>query len=576
MFTQHLFTPLAARECWRVGALVLSAVVLSACVAKDTTSSSTATSSSSVPVSSQTPPSSVAPSSVSSVSSSAVSSAIMVSSSVVMSSSSVMPSSSSMAPASSSLVAMSSSSMAVSSSSSSTDAGPPLVSCEWVAAFNGNNLEVNTFSITNSDTRTVNSWTITLDFGAGNLNGYNNKVYADAAKQIELGTVTREGNSLVLKIEGGMVAPMTVQNIYGFSINPAGISNVPACVLKTKVEGYDDSSGGVVFIPVPQEELDMYFREYACGVGYTALGNGGWPACFRTQDGQAVCFANGQSRVLQWNADKTPVSNVMQVSGMDSDYAVVITSDGAAYQMKTDIGIIPDKDLIVKSGAITVSAGFQSRGCIILDAGAKRDLICTEEKKPWARPKLPEDFDVVQVSASYKMNCALNTKGEVWCWGHPDAATEIITETPSRMPFNEPMVNVSADQTTVCGVSYTGNPKCITDKFVPGYVPGGEPIPNSAAGLFLAEGFEPNAAFFHGAYNRGVVVRKDGTAFYYTKALADAGTGKALGLTDVIAGGGKRDSIVVMTADGNIYAVNDGASKRVGDYKAQNPICPRQ
>ena len=452
-----------------------------------------------------------------------------------------------------------------------------MVSCEFIATNNnGNSFSIEAFNIINSDVRAVDSWTITLDFGAGNINGYNNTVYADADQKIELGTVRREGNSLVLKIDGGMIPAMSMQAIYGFGINPAGISGVPECALKVKVEGYDDSFGSGGFISAPQEELDLYFADHPCGVGYTALGNGGWPACFRTEDGQAVCKNGTSLFTLKWTTDKTPVSDVMQVTGMGSDLALVITADGAAYRAKIDIGVDPEKDKIVASGAITASAGFTPRGCIMIDAGNKRDLVCTDKGDKWERPTLPEDFDVVQLSASYKMNCALNTKGEAWCWGHPDALRDIITDTPSRMPFNEPLINISADQSTICGVSYSGNPKCLLDQFVPGYVKTGESIPDSSSGLYLATDFEPNAAFFHGAYNRGVIVRKDGTGVYYTKSLADSGSPIALGIDDIIAAGGKRDQISVMTAAGDIYSVNGGSANKVTEYKAQNPLCPLQ
>lgn len=452
-----------------------------------------------------------------------------------------------------------------------------MVSCELIATNNnGNSLDIEAFNIINSDVRAVDSWTITLDFGAGNINGYNNTVYADANQQIELGTVRREGNSLILKIDGGMIPAMSMQEIHGFSINTAGISGVPECGLKVKVEGYDDSFGSGGFISVPQEELDLYFADHPCGVGYTALGNGGWPACFRTEDGQAVCKNGTSLFTLKWTTDKTPVSDVMQVTGMGSDLALVVTADGAAYRAKIDIGVDPEKDKIVAAGAITASAGFTPRGCIMIDAGNKRDLVCTDKGDKWERPALPEDFDVVQLSASYKMNCALNTKGEAWCWGHPDAIRDIITDTPSRMPFNEPLINISADQSTICGVSYSGNPKCLLDQFVPGYVKTGESIPDSNSGLYLATDFEPNAAFFHGAYNRGVIVRKDGSGVYYTKSLADSDSPITLGIDNIIAAGGKRDQISVMTAAGDIYSVNGGSASKITEYKAQNPLCPLQ
>ena len=523
--------------------LALPALVLTACVAEPT------------PSSSSTAVLSSANSSVEMSSSESSSSSLAVSSSA----------------------AVSNPSVSSSSESSSSEAGPPMVACEFAAnTGNGNEFIVEQFQIVNSDARQVDSWTVTLDFKQGNINGYDPKVYGDAAKTMEIGTVTREGNSLVLKVNGSVIAPMTTQQVHGFKINPAGISMIPSCELEVAVEGYDPTGAGSAGLNGPgwdaisQAELDAYFADYPCGVNYTALGNGGWPACFRTNDGQAVCYANGQVRTLKWDADKTPVNGVRHVSGMDSDWAVLVLDDGSAYQVKTDIGI-REGDKIVDSGAIAVSAGFQTRACLMIDAGDKRDLLCTEEKKPWQRPALPEDFDVVQLTSSYKMNCALNRKGQAWCWGHPDAASDIITATPAQIPFDEPVVNISADQTTLCGVSYTGKPKCITDAFVPGYVPAGAAIPGSGSGQYLADGFEPNAAFLHGAYNRGVVVRTDGTGAYYEKS---GETKVELGLDNIIAGGGKRDSIVVMTEDGSIYSVNGGNERKVDGFTAQNPVCP--
>ena len=106
---------------------------------------------------------------------------------------------------------------------------------------------------------------------------------------------------------------------------------------------------------------------------------------------------------------------------------------------------------------------------------------------------------------------------------------------------------------------------------MPGYVPAGAAIPGSGSGQYLADGFEPNAAFLHGAYNRGVVVRTDGTGAYYEKS---GETKVELGLDNIIAGGGKRDSIVVMTEDGSIYSVNGGNERKVDGFTAQNPVCP--
>ena len=570
----------------RVLSVGVSALALSACVAapKNSSSSSDGVSSSSTAISS----SSAVMSSSSTVMSS--SSTVMSSSSQVLSSSSIVMSSSSnvmsSSESSSSIMSSSNSSSMESSSSdvssassSSEEAGPPMATCELIASTNnGNSFDVEAFRIINSDTRQIDSWRITLDFERGNVNGYDQNVYADEAKQVQLAEVQREGNSLAFTIEGGVIDPMSTQNIYGFTINPAGIPNeVPECQLEAAVEGYDptgeSTSGlnGPGWDAVSQAELDAYFANYSCGVNYTGLGNGGWPACFRTEGGGAACYANGQLREIQWADDKSPVTNVRQISGMNSDLAVIVLDDGSAYTLKTDIGI-KEEDQVVASGAIAVTAGFDDHSCLILDAGDKRDLWCTDKKKPWARPDVPADFDTVQVSSSYKFNCALNTKGEVWCWGKADAAPDVITEVPAQIPFDEPVVNISADQTTLCAVSYTGKPKCITDQFVPGYIPAGESIPGyDPRSKYLAEGFEPDAAFFHGAYNRGVVIRTDGTGVYYG---ASGGSATPLGLENIIAAGGKRDSIVVMTADGGIYSVNGGASDKVEGYTAENPVCP--
>jgi hypothetical protein len=557
---------------------LLSAVMLSACMAKSGSGSSAAPLSSN-PASSVVAVSSseVVSSSLAAPSSLPVSSSSSVISSVPASASSL-PAPSSVAVSSSALVSSSSlvASSSVASSQSSVDLGPPQVSCELKATTNnGNDFAVESFRILNNDTRKVLSWKITLDFMQGNLNGFDSKVYGDAAKQMAIGTVTREGNNLVLIIEGGAIDPMTTQNIYGFRINSAGINRVPECKLKPKVEGYDGAGGG--FVNVPQAQLDAYFANYPCGIGYTALGNGGWPACFRSDDGKAICKSGTSLYELKWTNNRMPITNTRQVTGFGSDLALVVTEDGAAYKAKIDIGVDPVRDRIVESGAVTASGGFTPRGCVMLNAGTKRDLTCSNDGQIWARPALPEDFDVVQLSASYKMNCALNRKGEVWCWGHPDALKSVITDTPARLPFNEPMVQISADQTTVCGVSYSGKSKCLLDKFVPGYAKLGEPLDDFPNVYQLATDFEPNAAFFHGAYNRGVVVRKDGTGAYYTQATANSGTPSILTLpNEIIAAGGKRDQISVLTSAGQVYGVNGGTSSLVSGYTAQAATCPLQ
>jgi hypothetical protein len=437
---------------------------------------------------------------------------------------------------------------------------------------NGNTFDISSFSIINSDARPVDSWTITLDFGGGNLNGIVSNVYADENLQTQLGTVMRDGGSTRLFISGGEIAPMTTQPIYGFNLSPAGIQAVPECQLEVSVEGDTGGNSGGGFTNVSQEELDAYFADFPCGVGYTAMGNGGWPMCFRTQDGQAACKkGNGTTvEIVEWT-DGTPITGVMQVTGRGADQVVLVTEDGAAYEGRITEGVNPDTGKIVDAGAITVSGGFKPRACMMIDAEGKRDLVCTDNGSPWIRPDLPEDFDAVQISSTYGYECALNRKGEVWCWGNtPPKFDGILTATPSQMPFDAPLINLSADQTTICGISYFGQPKCLFSPFDSRYMPVGDAVPGAVI-VTLPDDFEPNAVLFHGAYSRGVIVRSDGTAAYYT-----SNGGTELPIPNIIAGGGKRDAVSVLTAEGDVYAVNSGAAALITSHKAANPICPRQ
>ncbi len=452
-----------------------------------------------------------------------------------------------------------------------------MVSCELEADFgnSGNDFKATVFNIVNDDSREVESWTITLDFVSGNINGSVGDVFADPQKQQKLASVSRNGLVLTISSEDP-IPPMTTLPIYGLELATAGVNNVPTCELEVKGEGFNGGGGnnsGGGFANVTQEELDAYFVDYPCGVGYTAIGNGGWPMCFRTEDGQAACKSGGGTdvNIINWN-DQTPVDNVMQVTGMGPDRFIMVTGDGAAYAGKIDTGLDPENDKVVDTGAITASGGFKPRGCIMVDAGDKRDVLCTYQNNPWERPELPEDFDAVQLSSTYSFDCALNRKGEVWCWGDTPQKFDNIWDggKPVQMPFDAPLINLSADQTTICGISYFGGPKCLYSSSDPRYMPIGPNLQGEQSVVTLPEDFEPNAVLFHGAYSKGIIVRQDGSAVYST------GNGTTpLNIPDIIAGGGKRQSVSVLTASGDVYAVDGGNAQLIDSHKAQNPVCPR-
>jgi hypothetical protein len=292
----------------------------------------------------------------------------------------------------------------------------------------------------------------------------------------------------------------------------------------------------------------------ACGAGYSAIGNGGWSACYRLAGGTAACHTKDSptvSKAVTW-AGGSPVTNIAHISTSGDNTAIVVTDDGKAYAGSfSNLPTTP----VIESGAIAGTGG-KNPLCIMTGTASKKDVVCGTANS-LSRPALPSGFNVAQVSASYGFVCALNTDGDVWCWNNGGNSggglQSVITDTPSKFPFTEPMAFISAGQNSLCGIKRSGGVKCKFSYYDARYLP-------AKAEANLAEtpdDFLPNAVAFQATYGKGVAINKDGSAVYFPGAVTLSG------ITGAVAAGGHREAIAVINSAGDVYSVNGGTVTQI-------------
>lgn len=309
--------------------------------------------------------------------------------------------------------------------------------------------------------------------------------------------------------------------------------------------------------------MSSYFDQFPCGVNYEAIGNGGWSACYRVQGGMAACNPSGNPKsqtLVKWN-NGTAITNVAHINSVDDNNVVVVTDDGKAYF--GNMNNVPSTP-IVDSGAIA-STGGKNPMCVLVKNGNKKDVLCG--KTNLTRPALPADFDVMQLSAGYGLVCALNRQGEAWCWSDGGnfggGLGTVVQNTPSKLPFSEPVIFIAAGQNGVCGIKQSGGAECKFSYYDNRFLPSAN---MDQLGVTPAN-FAPNVKAIQMAYGKGVFINKDGSAQYYPGPTT-LNVGKA------VAAGGDRAAISVVNENGDVYVVDGGTASLVsGQYKAEPARC---
>lgn len=300
-------------------------------------------------------------------------------------------------------------------------------------------------------------------------------------------------------------------------------------------------------------------------MGYDAIGNGGWSACYRLAGGTAACHTKDSptnSSTVTW-AGGSPVTDIAHISTAGDSNAIVVTEDGQAYY--GDYRNLPTTP-VVDSGAISGTGG-KNPSCLLTGTATQKDVLCLGNNGAPSRPALPSDFNAVQISASYGFVCALNTDGEVWCWesGGNHSLSGAISSTPSKFPFDEPMIFVSSGQNSVCGIKQSGGAKCKFAYYDARYLP-------AIAAASIAEtpdDFLPNAIAFQATWGKGVAINEDGSAVYFPDAV-NLGS-----ISGAVAAGGHREALSVVTADGDIYSVDGGSATQISTpAKVEAGACP--
>lgn len=304
----------------------------------------------------------------------------------------------------------------------------------------------------------------------------------------------------------------------------------------------------------PASDLEAYFSTMPCGVGYEAIGNGGWSACYRLADGSAACNVINNpfdSQTVLWQ-DGTPVDNVAHINSNDDASVMVVTTDGKAYIGRYNkVFNTP----FVDSHVISTTGG-KNPLCLLVGNASQKEVVCNNFGNLF-RPNLPSGFNTVQLSSAYGLTCALNTSGEVYCWADGgnmgDGLASVIKQKPSKFPFDEPMVFVSAGQNSVCGVQKSGGLKCKFSFYDNRYLPAKE-VKSLAE---TPDNLLPNIKSFHTTYGMGVAINKDGSAVYFPGETIISGVGTA------VSAGGHRAAMSIVNSDGDVYVVSNGNASKV-------------
>lgn len=279
----------------------------------------------------------------------------------------------------------------------------------------------------------------------------------------------------------------------------------------------------------------------------------------------AVCNPIGNpssSQLVKWS-DGSTITNIAHINSSQDTEVIVVTDDGKAYiGNMSGVPMTP----VINSGAVAATGGKHPK-CVLVQEGGKKDVRCGSSSL--SRPALPADFDVMQITAGYGLVCALNKKGEAWCWqdgGNTGGGIQsVVSATPSKFPFSEPMVYIQAGQNSVCGIKLGGGAECKFSYHDTNVLPA--PTPDSAGLGTTPADFAPNAKAIQIGYKTGVVINKDGSAKYYPG-------GSTLNVGKAVAAGGDRAAISVVNENGDVYLVDGGNVRQVnGQYKAEAHSC---
>lgn len=449
-----------------------------------------------------------------------------------------------------------------------------MVSCEFSANLNGGNyFNAETFNIINNDSRNVGSWTVTLEFTSGSFNGVPDVLRNNQGQVIA--NASKDGNTIT--VTGSQINAMTTLAVSGLQFGSSGIQAAPTCELHVELEG-DASNPGEPFAPAEYvvEDLEAYFAQFKCGVDFSAMGNGGYAACYRTEQGGARCVskASEAAKVLKW-ADGSEVRDVLHVSGSgQSNYAAVVTTDGALFAGNVD-GI--PKTAIIASDVVSTTGAYDNSSCALIGAPGARRVECW--RGALKQVEFPEPVEPVQISGSYGASCALSDKGEIWCWQQGGGASiPGVMATPTKMPFSHPMIFLSVGQRAVCGIRATGGVDCAArwgDAF---FLPvTGDGDASKVTANLLGDAHKLQAGFV-----QGIVINHDGSAYYAPGAYGNTPRDTShfvpfTGVDNAIASGGKRYAYCVLTRDGDVKCL-DETSKNVVSFtdevKAQTADCP--
>lgn len=272
----------------------------------------------------------------------------------------------------------------------------------------------------------------------------------------------------------------------------------------------------------------------------------------------------GSPQLVKWS-NGAPVTNVAHINSTGDTDVIVVTDDGKAYGGNANsVSMTP----IVDSGAIAATGGKNPQ-CVLVQNGNKKDVLCGNANL--SRPALPTDFDAMQITASYGFVCALNRNGEAWCWIEGNQANagggieKIVSATPSKFPFSEPVVYIQAGQNSVCGIKFSGGTECKFSYDDTNVLPSLAPSPERLG--TTPPNFAIDAKAIQIGYKIGVVISEDGSAKYYPGG-ANLNVGKA------VAAGGDRAAISLVNENGDVYLFDGGTARQVnGQYKAEAHSC---
>lgn len=330
----------------------------------------------------------------------------------------------------------------------------------------------------------------------------------------------------------------------------------------TSTSSVDETSGNSSQDP-GQEPLEGVgdLAKLPCGARYTALGGGGWRFCLRLDDGGGACVKSAGSAEFErvTLTGGGALDNVTQITGAGDERAIlVVTASGAllAGVPPSEVNATP----IVASGVVNVTGGLNPRVALIREGSGFGILSWKGTDQP-APLTLPGGANPVQVAANYGLACALDTQGDVYCWDMGgNHQVPGVNASPAKMDFAAPSRMVTVGQNSVCALTFDGVIQCAAHYYSSPWLPAksenGQPTLD-------ASNYEP-ARDISAGYHQGIIVKDDGTAYYFGDNSAQANDhGKLFtGATDVVASGGDRGNACVMTRGGDVYCWSGGSSVR--------------